>query len=56
MEKVSGQSYDEDRLRTSLELSSQAEDDLVWVLESAKNRPSPTAGANESLAALLRAC
>ncbi len=41
MEKVSGKKYDEDRLKEMLKLSSQAEDDLVWVLESAKNRPSP---------------
>jgi benzoyl-CoA reductase subunit B len=41
LEQVSGQRFDEDRLRASLELSVQAEDDLVWVLESAKNVPSP---------------
>ena len=41
LEKVSGKKYDEDRLKEMLKLSSQAEDDLVWVLESAKNRPSP---------------
>ncbi len=41
MEEVTGKSYDEERLRSSLELSAQAEDDLVWVLESAKNVPSP---------------
>ena len=40
LEEVSGKSYDEDRLRSSLELSAQAEDDLVWVLE-APNKPSP---------------
>ena len=41
MEKISGKKYDEDRLKEMLKLSSQAEDDLVWVLESAKNKPSP---------------
>jgi len=41
LEQVSGLRYDEDRLRESLRLSAQAEDDLVWVLESAKNVPSP---------------
>jgi len=41
MEEVSGRAYDEDRLKEALALSAKAEDDLVWVLESAKNRPSP---------------
>jgi len=41
LEKISGRRYDEDRLRASLALSVYAEDDLVWVLESAKNTPSP---------------
>ena len=41
LERVSGLRYDEDRLRDALRLSAQAEDDLVWVLESAKNVPSP---------------
>ncbi len=41
LEQVSGKKYDEDRLREMLKLSSKAEDDLVWVLESAKNKPSP---------------
>lgn len=41
LEQVSGKKYDEDRLRTALKLSVKAEDDLVWVLESAKNKPSP---------------
>ena len=41
LEQVSGKSYDEDRLKECLARSAQAEDDLVWVLESAKNRPSP---------------
>jgi benzoyl-CoA reductase subunit B len=44
LERVSGRSYDEDRLREMLVRSRQAEDDLVWVLESAKNRPSPIDG------------
>ncbi len=41
LEKISDRRYDEDRLRESLALSVYAEDDLVWVLESAKNTPSP---------------
>jgi benzoyl-CoA reductase subunit B len=41
LEQVSGKPFDRDRLRQSMALSSLAEDDLVWVLESAKNRPSP---------------
>ena len=41
LEKISGRKYDEDALRERLELSVGAEDDLVWVLESAKNHPSP---------------
>ena len=41
LEKISGRRYDEERLRESLALSVHAEDDLVWVLESAKNTPSP---------------
>ncbi|MDH3403746.1 MAG: benzoyl-CoA reductase subunit B [Acidobacteriota bacterium] len=41
LERVSGKSYDEDRLSELLARSARAEDDLVWVLESAKNRPSP---------------
>ena len=40
-EKTTGKKYDEDRLRAALARSARAEDDLVWVLESAKNRPSP---------------
>jgi benzoyl-CoA reductase subunit B len=40
LEKVSGVKFDIDRLREHLR-SAKAEDDLVWVLESAKNRPSP---------------
>ena len=41
LEKMTGQSYDEDRLSELLARSAQAEDDLVAVLESAKHRPSP---------------
>ena len=41
LEQVSGRKYDEGRLREMMQLSAQAEDDLVWVLESAKNIPSP---------------
>ncbi len=41
LEKVSGRRYDEDRLREMLARSARAEDDLVFVLESAKHRPSP---------------
>lgn len=41
LEQVSGRRYDEDRVREMLRFSAQAEDDLVWVLESAKNIPSP---------------
>ncbi len=41
LEEVSGRSFDEERLRASLKLSAAAEDDLVAVLESAKQVPSP---------------
>jgi benzoyl-CoA reductase subunit B len=41
LEEVTGRKYDEDRLRELLARSAQAEDDLVWVLQSAKNIPSP---------------
>ena len=41
LERVSGKAYDEERLKEHLRLSAQAEDDLVWVLQSAKHRPSP---------------
>ena len=40
-EQVTGKKYDEDRLRAHLRLSARAEDDLVHVLASGKNRPSP---------------
>ena len=41
LERVSGKAYDEERLKEHLRLSAQAEDDLVWVLQSAARRPSP---------------
>jgi benzoyl-CoA reductase subunit B len=41
LERATGRAYDEDRLKEHLTRSAQAEDDLVWVLQSAKNVPSP---------------
>ncbi|MBM3991535.1 MAG: benzoyl-CoA reductase subunit B [Planctomycetes bacterium] len=41
LERISGRAYDEEALKERLERSAQAEEDLVWVLESAKRRPSP---------------
>jgi benzoyl-CoA reductase subunit B len=41
LEQVTGRSYDKERLRSSLALSAEAENDLVAVLESAAHRPSP---------------
>jgi benzoyl-CoA reductase subunit B len=41
LEAITGKAYDEDRLRACLALSAKAEDDLVWVLQSARNVPSP---------------
>ncbi len=41
LEKVSGVKFDIDRLREYLRESAKAEDDLVWVLEAGKHRPSP---------------
>jgi benzoyl-CoA reductase subunit B len=41
LEGVSGVKFDIDRLRENLKRSVKAEDDLVWVLQSAKNKPSP---------------
>jgi benzoyl-CoA reductase subunit B len=41
LEKLSGKAFDPDRLSELLARSAAAEDDLVWVLQSAKNRPSP---------------
>ncbi len=44
LERISGKRYDEDRLKEYLRRSARAEEDLVWVLESAKNVPSPIDG------------
>ncbi len=44
LEQVSGRAFDEERLKHHLALSAKAEDDLVWVLQSAKNTPSPIDG------------
>ena len=41
LERISGIKFDMDRLREYLKESVKAEEDLVWVLESAKNKPSP---------------
>jgi benzoyl-CoA reductase subunit B len=41
LEQVTGRAYDEDRLKAHLTRSAQAEDDLVWVLQSARHVPSP---------------
>ena len=41
LERVSGVTFDIDRLRENLARSARAEEDLVWVLESAKAKPSP---------------
>lgn len=41
LETVSGVKFDIDRLRENLRRSAKAEDDLVWVLETAKNKPTP---------------
>ncbi len=41
LERVSGVKFDIDRLREYMAESAKAEDDLVWVLESAKHTPSP---------------
>jgi benzoyl-CoA reductase subunit B len=41
LERVTGQSFDVDRLRELMANSALAEENLVHVLESAKNRPSP---------------
>jgi benzoyl-CoA reductase subunit B len=40
-EEVSGVKFDIDRLRENLKKSARAEEDFVWILESAKNKPSP---------------
>jgi benzoyl-CoA reductase subunit B len=44
LERVSGVKFDIDRLRQYMRESAKAEDDLVKVLQSAKNRPSPIDG------------
>jgi benzoyl-CoA reductase subunit B len=41
LERISGVKFDIDRLREYLRESAKAEDDLVWVLQSARNKPSP---------------
>jgi len=41
LERISGRRYDEERLRAELRRSAAAEEDLVWVLQSARRRPSP---------------
>ena len=41
LERVAGKRLDYDRLSSLLAASARAEDDLVWVLESARHRPSP---------------
>jgi benzoyl-CoA reductase subunit B len=41
LERVSGVRFDIDRLRDYLRESALAEENLVWVLQSAKHRPSP---------------
>jgi benzoyl-CoA reductase subunit B len=41
LERITGRAYDEDALRAALARSAAAEDDLVAVLESGKQRPSP---------------
>jgi benzoyl-CoA reductase subunit B len=41
LERVSGVKFDIDRLREYLKESAAAEENLVWVLQSAKNKPSP---------------
>ncbi len=41
LERVSGVKFDIDRLRQYLKESARAEEDLVWVLQSSKHKPSP---------------
>ena len=41
LERVSGVKFDMDRLRQHLRESAKAEENLVWILQSAKNKPSP---------------
>ncbi|MCL5405980.1 MAG: benzoyl-CoA reductase subunit B [Deltaproteobacteria bacterium] len=44
LEKISGKKFDIDRLRSLLQESRRAEEDLVYCFESAKNIPSPIDG------------
>jgi len=44
LERISGIKFDIDKLRQYMRESAKAEDDLVKVLQSAKNRPSPIDG------------
>ncbi|MBI4585983.1 MAG: benzoyl-CoA reductase subunit B [Planctomycetes bacterium] len=41
LEQVTGKAYDEERLRELLARSAAAENDFSWILEAAKNIPSP---------------
>lgn len=41
LEKITGNKYDEDKLKRMLALSAKAEEDYTWVLESTRNHPSP---------------
>ncbi len=41
LERISGVKFDIDRLRENLARSAKAEDDFVWIMQSAKNTPSP---------------
>ena len=41
LEQASGVKFDIDRLREMMARSAEAEDNLVWVLESSKHKPSP---------------
>lgn len=41
LEQLTGTKYDEDKLKAVLERSRKAEEDLVWVLETGKLKPSP---------------
>lgn len=44
LERITGRKLDEARLSEILARSARAEEDLVWVLESARHRPSPIDG------------
>jgi len=41
LEQLSGRKFDNAKLQEDLKRSAAAEDDLVWVLQSAKHKPSP---------------